>query len=101
MVIPRLAPLLENCADYMVLGCKTPGCKEHPKGKQVIIHGGDLSIHIYLKLLAQKNSDPCLMDGVPSYNDLGIATLAFLDELERHRVQVLVVNESSRCQLVY
>lgn len=95
MGIPRLKKLVQPYAKSTVLGCKTPGCEEHPDSNQVIIDGPSLAYHIYYRLLAHKDSDLCPMDAVPSYKDIGTGILIFLDELQRHRVLMYYAN--SQC----
>ena len=84
MGIPHLAKQLHAFAEFSSLGCKTKGCREHPSDKNIIIDGPGLAYHIYQCGLAHSSPSMGPVDAIPSNDRLGIATLAFLDELECH-----------------
>lgn len=88
MGIPRLAKQLHAFSEFSALGCKTNGCEEHPCNKKIIIDGPSLAYHIYRCGLAVSPSSIGIVDAIPSYDGLGQATLAFLDELQCHGATV-------------
>ena len=86
MGIPHLAQLLQPYAVSTVLGCKTPACKKHKlqQGileREIIIDGPGLAYHVYYKILAHKPRTLNAVDAIPSYSEIGNATITFLDEL--------------------
>jgi hypothetical protein len=84
MGIPRLLGHLQTFAVPKILGCKTSGCNEHQTHQNIIIDGPSLAFYIYYRILAHRSSSTNPVDAVPSYDELGQATLIFLDELRRH-----------------
>ncbi|MCJ1263022.1 hypothetical protein MMC22_002892 [Lobaria immixta] len=88
MGVPHLTKQLHAFAEFAPLGCKSEGCKEHPSGKKIIIDGPSLAYHIYHCGLAHSPSDLGPIDAIPSYDKLGKATVAFLDELQSYGTTV-------------
>lgn len=84
MGIPRMFGHLQPLAVPQTLGCKTSGCSEHQNGQNIIIDGPSLAFYINYRILAQRSSSTNPFDAIPSYTELGKATLAFLDELRKH-----------------
>ncbi|MCJ1469540.1 hypothetical protein MMC07_008173 [Pseudocyphellaria aurata] len=84
MGVAFLAKQLHAFAEFSPLGCKSEGCKEHPSEKKIVIDGPSLAYHIYNRGLAHSPSSLSAIDAIPSYDRLGKAALAFLDELECH-----------------
>lgn len=79
-----------------MLSCAETKCNEHPKNPKIVIDGPGLAYYIYFRVLAYKSS--CMeniaaipsIDVIPSYDELGKATLVFLDEL-RSRGAVMYI----------
>lgn len=84
MGILRLFSHLHTLAIPRTLGCKTSGCDEHRIRPKIIIDGPSLAFYINYRILAQRPSSMNPIDAIPSYTELGKATLAFLEELQRH-----------------
>lgn len=84
MGIPRMFGHLQTFAVPKILGCKTSGCRAHQNRQNIIIDGPSLAFYINYRILAQRSSSTNPLDAIPSYTELGMATLAFLDELRRH-----------------
>lgn len=84
MGIPRMFSHLQSLAVPKTLGCKTDGCTEHPFGPTIIIDGPSLAFYVNYRILAHRSPSTNPIDAVPSYNELGKATLAFLDEFQQH-----------------
>lgn len=90
MGIPRLTTHIQPYLIPTVLGCSIPDCEtpSHPQGAQqkLIIDGPGLAYYLYYRLLAHKPDSLNGLDALPSYNELGRATLIFLDELQNRHV---------------
>ena len=92
MGIPRLTSHIQPYLTPTVLGCSTPDCEEHctPQRKPVslIIDGPGLAYYLYYGLLAHKSYHFSGLDDLPSYDELGRATVVLLDEMQKHRIEV-------------
>ncbi len=90
MGIPRLTSHIQPYLIPTVLGCSTSNSKSHPNSQngpeKLIIDGPGLAYYLYYRLLAHKPDSLNSLDAVPSYDELGKATLIFLDELQAHHV---------------
>ena len=75
---------LQTLAVPKILGCKTSGCSEHQNRQNIIIDGPSLAFYINYRILAQRATSTIPLDAIPSYIELEKATLAFLDELQKH-----------------
>ena len=84
MGILHLAKQLHAFAEFSSLGCKTKGCREHLSHRNIIIDGPGLAYHIYQRGLDHSSSGLSPVDAIPSNGRLGMAALAFLDELQCH-----------------
>ena len=92
MGIPRLITYLSPWAVPTVLGCRTADCSTHTTydsdRNKVFIDGPALAYHIYYRLLASNQGVLNALDAQPSYEELGKATLSYLDELQDHGLQM-------------
>ena len=84
MGIPRMFSHLQTLAVPQTLGCKTSGCGEHLNLQNIIIDGPSLAFYINYRILAQRSSSINSLDAIPSYIELGLATIAFLNELRSY-----------------
>lgn len=101
MGIPHLTRLLQPHAIPTVVGCKTPQCKKHrfQRGaslQQIIIDGPGLAYHVYQKILDQKPRTINALDAMPTYSELGYATIALLNELESYGLKVYDTHDAAR-----
>ena len=92
MGIPRLTNYLAPLAVPTTLGCQIIGCPTHAnqglEGRKVFIDGPALAYHIYYRLLAHQLTMLSALDAQPTYNEIGKATLLYLNELQSHGLQM-------------
>lgn len=87
MGIPRLSGHIRPYGVPTILSCSKPDCRLHAQNTKIVIDGPGLAHYIHFRLLEYKSSllkfdgDVPSIDIIPSYHELGHATLAFLDEL--------------------
>jgi hypothetical protein len=84
MGILRLFSHVQTLAVSKTLGCKTSGCEVHQLGQNIIIDGPSLAFYIYYRKVATRSPGTNPIDAIPSYHEIGEATLVFLRELRRH-----------------
>ena len=96
MGIPRLTSHIQPYLVPIVLGCSTTDCEKHlnfrHESNKLIIDGPGLAYYLYYRLLAHKSDHLNGFDGIPSYDELGKATIAFLGELQKHHVEMYEYN---------
>ena len=83
MGIPRMFGHIQSLAIPRTLGCQTNDCDEHPTRQNISIDGPSLAFYINYRILAYRSPSTSPVDAVPSYSELGNATIIFLDELRR------------------
>lgn len=90
MGIPRLTAFTAPYAVSKVIGCDNPDGGKHSLGKnrKVIIDGPALAYTIHDRLMKYRSRKYHGLAAVPTYEDLGNATLAFLSKMEEHGVQM-------------
>ena len=82
MGIPRLRGLLEPYFQPSTLGCNNQECKDHnASSKLVVIDGPGLAYVIYYRLLAWKSPHLNAIDAQPTYEEICVAVLVFLEVL--------------------
>ena len=96
MGIPRLIGLLNPYSVSVSLGCSNEECSIHPRSSSpLIIDGPGLAYAIYYRLLACKPTHLNALDAQPSYNEIGNATLRFLEQLRECGVAMYVAGMDS------
>ena len=82
MGIPRLTGLLQPYSISTSLGCSNRECPLHPRSSSpLIIDGPGLAYAMYYRLLACKPIHLNALDAQPSYEEIGNATVRFLEQL--------------------
>ncbi|KAL9635801.1 MAG: hypothetical protein Q9204_002487 [Flavoplaca sp. TL-2023a] len=91
MGIPRFASYLHPYSSYTTLGYKNSPCDDNNgdivHSPKFIVDGPALAYHIYYRLVHRSHATGAF-DALPSYHQIGQATIAFLSELEAHHVQI-------------
>ena len=78
---------LQPYASFSILGCSSSDCNTHksihdrPVAK-IVIDGPALVYYVYYQTLARKQAKSYSLGAVPSYEELGLAVLAFLNTLQ-------------------
>ena len=96
MGIPTLTSHLSPHAIPIILGCSNhPNCPihSHPSYQSktnIIIDGPSFAYAIYKKLIINKSGSFNALEKVPSYHEIGEATLELLNGLERGGVVMYV-----------
>ena len=87
MGVPRLATYLSPFAVLTVLGCERKDCERHPRDtnctSHVIIDGPSFAYVLYDRLITNKPTESDALSAIPSYSEIGKATLRILGELEK------------------
>ena len=87
MGIRRLTTYLEPYATAATIGCSNSTCSVHEDGPtSMVIDGPGLAYHIFYRILAWKPASWHALDALPSYKEIGDATLLFLQELSKHGI---------------
>ena len=89
MGLPRFVGQLQHYSISTTLGHKSTHRNENSGDDTVplkfVIDGPALAYHIYYRLSHRSNA----LEALPSYGQIGQATIAFLSELEAHHVQMI------------
>ncbi|KAL8645156.1 MAG: hypothetical protein Q9210_006865, partial [Variospora velana] len=94
MGIPRLTGHLEPYSVPLILGHQAVTSSEDVLDASasltpIIVDGPALAYHIYHRLLAHRSASlQGRLDAIPSYDEIGRASIAYLDTLELHRCHI-------------
>ena len=95
MGIPHFASYLHPYSNYTTLGYKNSPCDDNNgdivNSPKFIVDGPALAYHIYYRL-AHRSHATGASDALPSYHQIGQATIAFFSELEAHHVQMFAIH---------
>ena len=85
MGVPGLSKALKPYSTPNIVGCKNVECYQHrlqnDSKRAIIVDGPSFAYCIYRKITTQKPDWLRAIDTVPTYEELGIGAIAFLDEL--------------------